>query len=267
MLLGGTILLMYQYRKGEKIFAYDKKALIPLISLTIFNVYLTNVPEFWGLQFLNAAKASFIYNFSPFFAALLSYFVFGEVMTRNKWLGLFIGLLGFLPILIHEPLNEQSLGGFAFLSWPEIALLTAAISTVIGWISMRYLIKVSTYSSITANGISMFLSSILIFPTSLLVEQWNPYPIMNWSKFVFYLLILTLISNIIAYNIYGTLLRRYTATFLSFAGFTGPLFAALFSWLFLGETVSWCFFLSAIIVFIGLFIFYREELQQGSFLR
>jgi drug/metabolite transporter (DMT)-like permease len=253
--------------RGEKLFIYNKKMIIPLINLTVFNIYLTNVPEFWGLQFLSAAKASFIYNFSPFFAALLSYFVFGEVMTRNKWLGLVIGLLGFLPILIHEPLNMQSWGGFAFLSWPEIALLTAAISTVIGWISMRYLIKANIYSSITANGISMLLSSILIFPTSLLVEQWDPYPVMNWSKFIFYLLILTLISNIIAYNTYGILLRRYTATFLLFAGFTGPLFAALFSWLFLRETVSWCFFLSVIIVFTGLFIFYREELQHGPILR
>lgn len=259
MLLAGAILLFYQYFRNKFVFQWNKKTILLLLGLTVFNIYLTNVPEFWGLQYLNPAKACFIYNITPFFAALLSYFIFGEIITRNKWLGLFIGIIGFLPILLHESSAERQIGGIAFLSWPELALILAALSTVIGWVSMRYLIKTSKCSLITANGLSMILSSFLIFPTSLLVEKWEPYPFTDGSMFISYLLILTLLSNIVAYNLYGALLRKYTATFMSFAGLISPLFAAFFSWLFLGEIVSWHFFVSAGIVFLGLYIFYREE--------
>jgi len=77
-------------------------------------------------------------------------------------------------------------------------------------------------------------------------------------------LLLMIISNAICYNLYGKLLKKYSATFMSFAGFTTPLFTALFDWLKFGEVASWHFYLSATIVFGGLLIFYQEELTQNS---
>jgi drug/metabolite transporter (DMT)-like permease len=59
------------------------------------------------------------------------------------------------------------------------------------------------------------------------------------------------------------LLRRFTATFVSFAGFTTPLFTAILGWFFLGETVTMSFYLSTIVVFSGLYLFYQDELQKG----
>ncbi|MCV5950917.1 DMT family transporter, partial [Escherichia coli] len=65
------------------------------------------------------------------------------------------------------------------------------------------------------------------------------------------------------YNLYGTLLKRYSATFMSFAGFTTPLFTALFGWLVLGEIVTWPFYVSFCIVLLGLVLFDQEELKQS----
>ena len=72
---------------------------------------------------------------------------------------------------------------------------------------------------------------------------------------------LIIISNFICYNLYGFLLKRFSATFLSFAGFITPLFSAFFGWFYLGELVPATFYASATVVFAGLFIFYQEELQ------
>jgi drug/metabolite transporter (DMT)-like permease len=71
-----------------------------------------------------------------------------------------------------------------------------------------------------------------------------------------------LISNIICHNIYGYLLKQYTATFIAFTGFLAPLFSALYGWAFLNERITWHFYASSFIVFIGLAIFYKEELVQ-----
>ena len=50
---------------------------------------------------------------------------------------------------------------------------------------------------------------------------------------------------------------------LTFAGFVDPICAAFYGWIFLGETITPYFILSTVLVFIGLYVFYMEELRQG----
>jgi len=269
MVLSGIVLVFYCYLRDSRSFKQfvNLKYIGFWLILAVFNIYLTNVLEFWGLQTLTAAKACFIYNLSPFFAALFSYLIFGERMTTKKWLGLVIGFVGCLPILLHNTKAEDLIGGVSFFSWPELALLGAAIATAFGWIIMRNYIQKVSYPPILANGMSMLIASVMIFPTSVLLEQWNPVPIYHYQQFFIYVILISFISNIIGYNFYGILLKKYTATFLSFAGIMSPLFAAAMGWAFLNEAVSWQFFVSTIAVFVGLFIFYQEELRLGYIAR
>lgn len=264
MVLGGGLLIVFQYWHDRSKCFVSRAYFGPLAVLTIFNIYLTNVPEFWGLQYLTAAKACFIYNLSPFAVALFSYYFFNERMTLKKWIGIAIGFLGFLPILLAESPGEKNIQHVFFLSFAEIALLTAALSTAYGWVIMRKLVRQGSYSPIMANGVSMVFGGILALITSRFVEDWYPVPIFHFWPFVVVMLLIMVISNIIGYNIYGVLLRSYTATFLSLASSIAPLFAALYGWVLLGESVSFHFYFSAVVVLIGLFIFYSEELRQGN---
>jgi drug/metabolite transporter (DMT)-like permease len=109
----------------------------------------------------------------------------------------------------------------------------------------------------------MLLGGIFALIHSFFVENWEPVPITDYFGFLRGVLLMILISNLICYNLYGWLLKRFTATFLSFAGLTTPLFAALFGWLILQETVSWTFFLSVAIISLGLWLVYAEELRLG----
>jgi len=265
MFLGGVLLVIYYYFKYPLKFKefFKLKYAHTWIVLAIFNIFLTNALEFWGLKTLTAAKACFIYSFSPFFAAILSYFFFGERMTIKKMLGLGIGLIGFLPILLAGSSDETKLGGIGFLSWAELALIGAAFATALGWIIMRHSIRKTAYPGMLSNGISMLIGGAIMFPTSLILENWNPIPVTNCSRFWLYIVILIITSNILAYNLYADLLKKYTATFLSLAGLMQPIFAALIGWVLLNESVGWPFFVSAIAVFIGLSILYKEELAQG----
>lgn len=116
-----------------------------------------------------------------------------------------------------------------------------------------------------ANGTSMLLGGMLALISSLFVDSWNPTPMATGKAlpFIAGTAAMTLLYNVGCYNLYGWLLKRYTATFLSFLGLLSPIFASLSGWLLLGEKLSWQIFLSTGIVSIGLFIVYREELKQG----
>jgi drug/metabolite transporter (DMT)-like permease len=267
MLLAGLIILLFLALFRKKDLHIKRHQLFPLILFAISAVYLTNVFEFWGLQYLTAAKACFIYSLSPFLAALFSYFQFKERITAKKLMGLSIGFIGFIPVLLHQSGAEQLLGGFSFLSWAEIALIIATVTSVYGWILLRRLGKDEGMSPLMTNGTSMLLGGLFALIHSFFSEGWNPAPISNYPGFFQGVLLMIVISNLVCYNLYGWLLKRFTATFLSFAGLTTPLFAAFFGWLVLRETVSWTFFISVGIISCGLWLVYAEELRLGYIVR
>jgi drug/metabolite transporter (DMT)-like permease len=262
MFVAGILMLAYQYLFKREQFIVKKQDLGRIACLALFAIYLTNVLEFWGLQYLTSFKTCFIYSLSPFASALLSYWMLGDKLTAKKWFGLLIGCVGFLPILINETSQEELTGHIWFLSWAEIAVMIAAFASVYGWVLLKQLVNDNGYSPFMANGLSMLLGGTMALIHSSFAETWAPLPVTEFSPFLDCMLLLILISNLICYNLYGYLLKRYSPTFISFAGFITPLFTALFGWFYLGEVVTWPFYLSAIIVFVGLLVFNQEELQE-----
>lgn len=264
MLIAGVLMLGYQYIFNRAEFTFNKAHLWRLLRLALFNIYLTNVFEFWGLKYLTSFKTCFIYSLSPFISALLAYYLCNEVMGWKKWLGLAIGFLGFIPILINHTSSEDQTGHIFFFSGAELAVMAAAASAVYGWILLKQLVNENGYSPFTANGLSMVLGGTLALGHSFFVEEWKPIPVTEYAPFLECTFYLIVISNLVCYNLYGYLLKRFSATFMSFAGFITPFFTALFGWFLLGETVTWPFYASAAIVFIGLTIFNQQETASAK---
>lgn len=266
MAVAGVVLVLYHlYVHGNK-FALTRAILFRIICLGFFNIYLTNACEVWGLKYLSSAKTCFVYSLCPFVSALLSLLLFSEKMSKKKWCGLIIGFLGFLPIILGDS-SASDLGGAFGISLPELSVATAAFASVYGWILLKQLIADYDVTPVLANGISMLFGGLMALFHSFFVENWNPVPVTEVIPFLECTLLLLVISNLTCYNLYGYLLKKYSATFMAFAGFTTPLFTALFGWIFFGETVSAYFYLSMLIVFCGLAIFKQEEISSGESVR
>jgi len=265
MLFAGILLLGYQYFKEPSSLKISQKHWPALFMLGFLNIYLTNISEIWGLQHMHSSKACLIYSLSPFLSALIAYPVLKETLTFKKGIGLLIGVTGVLPIFLQPNAAEPSFTVDAFLSYPEMALLTAVVCSVYGWILLKKIVSHYKHSPIVANGISMILGgSMALWHSYLSGETWQPFPVTEWWPFLHNTLLLCVISNLICYNLYGYLLKRYSATFMSFAGLVTPLFASLFGWLFLQEQISIYFFGSFILFAIGLLLFYQEELKRDK---
>lgn len=261
MMIAGIILLAYQILVNKQTFSLNKQTWWRLFLLAALNIYLTNVLEFWGLRFLTSFKTCFIYSLSPFISALFCYWIFSEKLSTKKWIGLLIGFIGFLPILLNHTSNEEQAGQLLIFSWAELSVVLAAILSVYGWILLKQLISENHLSPLSANGISMLLGGTMALIHSWSSETWNPLPTTNFSIFVECTILLIIISNLICYNLYGYLLKKYSPVFMSFAGFTTPLFTALFGWFFLDEVVTWPFYLSFFMVLTGLCIYDQDQLK------
>ncbi|TET06295.1 DMT family transporter [Candidatus Dependentiae bacterium] len=259
MALGGLILLAYQYFYAHKHFRFKFKHMKYYLQIIIFGIYITYILRFWALDYMPSFKACFLYNISPFLSSFYSYIFFRERMTRKQWIGLLIGFFGLIPILITSSPAEALIGEITIFSWPELAVLISVVTHSYSWIVMRKLIRDKSYSPMMVNGISMTSGGFMMLITAFFFEGF--FPVTEIVPFFGWLALTIIIGNIICYNLYGYLLKYYTTTFLSFAGFLGPLFAAFYGWIFLGEKIGWYFFLSSSIVFVGLYLFYQDELD------
>jgi drug/metabolite transporter (DMT)-like permease len=260
MFTAGTLLLSYQYFNNHKQFIFKKKHIWWYLQIIILGIYVNYVLRLWGLKYLTSSKACFLYNLSPFLSAYYSYLFFQEQLTRKQWAGLFIGFIGMIPMLVSTSPAEKSMGEWAYVSWPELAILLSVTVSSYSWTVVRKLVKDKNYSPIMINGMSMTAGGILALLTSFIFEA--DCPVTATGPFFLWLTLIILISNIICHNLYGHLLTQYTTTFVAFGGFLSPLFAAFYGYLFLHETITWHFYLASCIVFLGLLLFYQDELAQ-----
>jgi len=268
MTTAGSLLLGYLYFFKRSALKFKKEHLFDFIVIILFHIFFAFVAEFWALQYLTSSKICLFYNLSPFITAIFSYFWFSEKMTIKKVFGLLIGFFAFLPVLIAGESSDFFSSRFLFFSWPELAMLFSVVSACFGWIIVRKLGR-DGYSMLTINGVGMLGGGLLSFLMSFFFEGTPTLKAISGSfatnvgMALLYTMLLILLANVLFYNLYGYLLKHYTATFLSFAGFLTPFFAAVFGWMFLGESVNTSFFVTIFLVLIGLYLFYQEELRQG----
>ena len=265
MILAGVILIGFLLIKDRKSLKIGKKQIVPILAFSLIGIYLTNILELWSMQYLSPAKACFFYSLCPFFAVIFSYIHFREKMTQKKTFGMVLGFIGFCPVLMMQTGSENLLTIFHFLSWPDLAMIGAALCSIYGWTLLRVMVKKQTISPLSVNGYSMLFGGMIAFIHSYLVDSWNPIPIAmdKWPIVAMQIGAVTLISNIICYNWHGFILKKMTTTLLAFGGLFSPIFVSFISWFLLKEEPSWIIFLSTFVVLSGLVIIYQTELQQG----
>jgi drug/metabolite transporter (DMT)-like permease len=259
MLIAGLVLLMIQLIRSPRSLKLPPKIIPHIVILGLMNVFITNAFEYWGMQYIESSKACLIYSLSPLFSIALSYVFFGEKMNGLKWLGIGVGFLGFIPIFLISPTDDSF---FKTLTLPEAALIVSAFTSVIGWMTMKTVIKKHQYSFVNANLYSFLIAGLMGLCIAPFIEDLNPLPIYPLVTFIPALFYILLVHNVICYNLYSHSLTRFSVSFMSFAGFVCPVFAEFFGWFFLNESFSVLFFISIAIIITGLILYSKGEKSQ-----
>lgn len=269
MLIAGGLLLGYTYwRLGTLRFIRSKQDYLLFFKTSLFHIYLAFVLEFWAMQYITSAKTNLFFSLTPFISALLAYYLLKEKLGIAKWLGMVLGFIGLCPVLFMRPEASEFGAEFFRISIPEVVLFFAVFSAAYAWFLVKRLMD-RGYHLTDVNGVAMLVGGGMTFITSMIVEMFVPYIrgesvviVTAWGPFLWGVLSLVVVSNIVAYNLYAWLFHHYSLTFISFAGFLCPIFGALFGWFFLGEIITWHYYVSFVLVTMALFIFYTKEIAQ-----
>lgn len=217
----------------------------------------------FGAQYTDPVKICFIFALCPFITAILQYFLHQERLTPKKIAGLCLGFIGLIPIMLDMnhgaykalPLHLEVLG--------VVVIFVSTAFFAYGWIVMkRFLKHHSHYPIELINGISMTIGgavSCLLFVIDsrgalFSISLTNDFPVWMFAFAAF---------SLLTYMLYPHLLKSYSATFIAFAGFLEPVFGMMYGILFWGGTLTFLSALSLVILFCGLYIFYRAELEQN----
>lgn len=232
-----------------------------------------------GLVKTGAGLGSVMIDSQPLAVALLSSWLFGEVIGLWGALGLGIGILGIsligLPdewILSLVNANPVTLS----ISWQSLfnngewLMLLASLSMAVGTVMIRF---VSRYADpIMATGWHMILGGIPLFVLSRMWEsdQWVNLTIESWAALTY----ATIFGSAIAYGLFFYLASQENLTSLSSLTFLTPIFALLFGNLLLSETLSPLQWGGVSLTLISIYLINQREqitaklrLPKGTFLR
>ncbi|HEY9872483.1 MAG TPA: DMT family transporter, partial [Candidatus Obscuribacterales bacterium] len=116
-----------------------------LVDATLFQGFLAE-----GLVRTNAGLGSVMIDSQPLAVAMLSAWLFGEIIGLVGWIGLGFGVLGISLIglpdewifnLLHRGTQEVSIGLQPLLEHGEWLMLLAALSMAVGTVSIRFVCR------------------------------------------------------------------------------------------------------------------------------
>jgi drug/metabolite transporter (DMT)-like permease len=249
------------------LFDYKKLSILRLTSyqwylLTLYGVLIHAFAMCgfsYGALFTSPISICFLYASAPFLTAIILYLDEKQALSWTKIIGLVIGLAGLIPILLKKSSAEH------FVSLPEYAWLgngivfLSMIFFCLGWIFFKKLTSISGHNIQLLNGLAMIIGGIVSAIFVLLQYNIGAFlPVFSYD--FIYLLLLFVLSSLITYSLYAYLLQHFSPTFISFAGFLEPAFAMLYGGLFFGYNIQIIDLIGFITLFVGLYIFYRQEL-------
>ncbi|ACK67560.1 protein of unknown function DUF6 transmembrane [Rippkaea orientalis PCC 8801] len=213
-------------------------ALFALLDGTMFQGFLAA-----GLMKTGAGLGSVIIDSQPLAVALMSSWLFGEIIGIWGGIGLGIGILGISLIgfpqewFLHFWETQEIAVSFhwqAVLNSGELLMLLASLSMAAGTICIRYVSRHT--DAVVATGWHMILGGLPLFFASGLWEsgQWNEINLSGW----FALSYSTIFGSAIAYGIFFYLASKGNLTSLSSLTFLTPVFALTFGNLFLAEVLT-----------------------------
>ncbi len=245
-------------------------SLFALVDGTLFQGFLAK-----GLERTGAGLGSVMIDSQPLAVAIMARFLFQEWIGPLGWSGLLVGLLGISFIGLPDDWVLALLQGHWFDLEPVMAfeqelwtvlfqqgewlMLMAALSMATGTILIQFVAKEA--DPVAATGWHMILGGLPLIAASVMEESstWQNVSAAGWLEIGY----ATVFGSAIAYGIFFFLAAQGNLTSLSALTFLTPVFALLFSTLFLAESLSTLQWIGVGLTLVSIYLI-NQRVQLGQ---
>lgn len=243
---GALILLAVAYWK--KIPLPDAKFLPWIILTGILQIALNNVAVQVGMLTISAGMACLLNYTAPLWTAIFAHFTLNEKLTRIKFFGLFLALLGLYVLMGVEGVDDLSA---AFIIIFGAAIWAASSIIVKLRLTKCNMIQLTTWQ-IVFGAVSLIIYSSL-FPQGEII--WN-------VPAVLCVIYNGALATALAFFLWNYVLVRIEASTASIATLVAPVVGVLSGVIFLGEPLTVQIISGMVLIFAGILIVVRKGAKK-----
>ncbi|MEK3708236.1 DMT family transporter [Paenibacillus sp. FSL R7-0198] len=253
-LAGLLLLLLSRIVRKEKL-QLSRKQWTSLIMLGILQTGLQYMFFYVGVANTTGVKGSIMNATTTFFSVVLAHFIYkNDKLSRNKIVGCLLGFVGVIIVNFHTDLLAFS---FSFTG-EGFVIIAALVFSVTALYAKRL---TATIDVLIITGVSLFVGGLVLTLLGLsLGGRVTHFTLESTSNLIY----LALLSSV-AFCLWNMLLKYNKVGRVSVYNFLIPVFGALLSALFLGETILELKNLAALLfVSVGIYLVNRVRSVQSS---
>ena len=224
-----------------------------IFSLAFTGIAAFNALVYYSLHFTSPVNAGIVESATPIFSVIIGFILLREKLAKLQLIGVLISTVGVLWVIAKGSILVLVTLSFNF---GDILMLIA----VICWVFYSFFVKKHSGKFPLYGGLLSILFTAIIVMIPFTALEWNKIIEINWNiGAVFALLYLGIFPSVLALMWWNKAVEdigpSQASVFLNLV----PVFAALGSYVFLQEVITWHQVVGGIIVLVGVILTTREK--------
>lgn len=223
------LLLVFLNKDSSHVYTYPKRTWEMFILLGVFTIFIPNLAQNIGMLYTTATESSIIQSSTPIFTIILALIFLKESKNPNKIIGSLIAMTG-VTLLVSDGNPE-----FSGTTYGNLLILISCISYAISGVILKK--GLTTVSPLHLLSFETLFGFIFLLITAALFENLSTILSFNAHTWLLIVILAIFASGVAAILYYVVLMETELSQLIVFV-YLIPLFAAVFSYLLLGETIS-----------------------------
>ena len=247
-LTAAIVLLIVLYRQNGGFPSVPRRLLLPVFCLSLTGVFSYNILFFWGLQSIDASRASVIIANNPIFIAVFASLIFKERLGLVKSLGIPVSVAGAVIAISKGDVAGLLEGAFG---WGDVMIFGCVFS----WVAFSLVGKtvVAQMQPLAAITYASAMGSILLLLPAIidgLVENIGNYTVLAWGNILFLGIFGTALGFVWYYQGIGHIGATRAGLFINLV----PISAIIMAFLLLDESITLSLLIGTVLVLSGVYL-------------
>ena len=261
LIIASIFLIFFFYIKKKQI-KFTKQVLYLLIIIGIIGNFIPFYLISWAEQYIPSSTAGMLMAIGPIITLIMSHFLTkNDKFTLIKFISILVGFVGVLFIFNFNSINNLFFNNFISLISKLLVIIAAfgyMFSNILAYEKLNHIDSFSITTFATTFG------AIFSIPFFIIDISVNNYNFNVHYNSIFALIYLGIFPTAIAFQFRYYITKTSGPVFLSYVAYLIPVFAVLWGYIFLSETITLNSIIGIFLILLGVYLGQNKLMSKIS---